>query len=290
MLPKNFLIIGGDRRQAYAANTLCKSGDGKIFAAAIPKELLDKEIIISDDIIAAISISDYIVLPIEKSADAKTVHTPLVSCDIKMEEIAAAARKGTLITGGRVSQRTREIFAKRGHEIQDYLKREELAVLNAIPTAEGALMLALRESGTTIWGSKVLIAGFGRVGKACARLFIAMGADVTVLARSHEDLAWAKLYGAGAVSLKSRGVDCKNSEIIINTIPTMIFDREALSELKKGTVIIDLASVPGGVDLDSAEDFGINATLALSLPGKVAPVTSGEIIAQTILNIISEMR
>ena len=46
--------------------------------------------------------------------------------------------------------------------------------------------------------------------------------------------------------------------------------------------------MPGGVDFDSAQRMGITAIHALSLPGKVAPKTSGEIIKNTIFNILEE--
>ena len=58
--------------------------------------------------------------------------------------------------------------------------------------------------------------------------------------------------------------------------------------LKKGSLLIDLASKPGGVDIEEAGNAGVKTIWALSLPGKVAPISSGEIIARTILNILEE--
>ena len=53
--------------------------------------------------------------------------------------------------------------------------------------------------------------------------------------------------------------------------------------------MIDLASKPGGIDFDAARELGVNTIWALSLPGKVAPISAGQIICDTIHNILTEM-
>ena len=52
-----------------------------------------------------------------------------------------------------------------------------------------------------------------------------------------------------------------------------------LENMAKHTVIIDLASPPGGTDFALATEMGIKTIHALGLPGKVAPVTAGRILA-----------
>jgi len=54
-------------------------------------------------------------------------------------------------------------------------------------------------------------------------------------------------------------------------------------------LVIDLASNPGGVDREAIKEMKIKFVLALSLPAKVAPVTSAEFIKDTIYNIYSEI-
>ena len=70
----------------------------------------------------------------------------------------------------------------------------------------------------------------------------------------------------------------------------MIFGREQLSRFADDTIFIDLASKPGGIDFASAQELGKKVIWALGLPGKTAPVTSGEIIAETIDNMLIERR
>ena len=76
---------------------------------------------------------------------------------------------------------------------------------------------------------------------------------------------------------------------MFNTVPTMIFDKALLMNTDSNTLIIDLASLPGGVDFETAQKFGTDAVRALSLPGKCAPKTAGEIIKTTVFNIIEEV-
>ena len=70
----------------------------------------------------------------------------------------------------------------------------------------------------------------------------------------------------------------------------MIFDAHTLAKTASNALVIDLASMPGGVDFRAAERLGIKAIHALSLPGKVAPKTSGIIIKNAVYNIIREAK
>ena len=71
-------------------------------------------------------------------------------------------------------------------------------------------------------------------------------------------------------------------DIIINTVPHMVLTKERLNYVKKDCLIIDLASKPGGIDQKIAEGKGIKSIWALTLPGKVAPFTTAEIIKKAI--------
>ncbi|MBJ8192724.1 dipicolinate synthase subunit A, partial [Bacillus cereus] len=89
--------------------------------------------------------------------------------------------------------------------------------------------------------------------------------------------------GLGDVYKRQKGVD-----LIFNTIPSMIITAQILSKLPLSTVIIDLASAPGGCDFRYAEKRGIKAVLAPGLPGIVAPKTAGAIIANTLVQLLME--
>jgi dipicolinate synthase subunit A len=163
-----------------------------------------------------------------------------------------------------------------------------LAVLNAVATAEGAIQLAMEETAITICRAKVLVIGFGRIGKILAHRLKGLGAHVTVAARSYADFAWIRAYGYENANTLSLEGTLGRYDIVINTVPARVLGEERLRELSKDCLCMDLASKPGGMDFAAASKLGIKAIWALSLPGEVAPITSGSIIKEAIYNIIAE--
>ena len=166
---------------------------------------------------------------------------------------------------------------------------EEFIVLNAIATAEGTIQIAMEETQRTIHGTKILVMGFGRVGKVLSNMLKGIGAEVYCEARKNEDLAWIKAYGYNPVHLNDLNENLNKFDIVINTIPFQILDKERLDLLKEDVVIIDLASNPGGVDRRVAREKGIKVIWALSLPGKVAPLTSAEFIKEALYHVLKEL-
>ena len=276
---KSILVAGGDLRQTFLALSLKDEYDIYVYG-------IDECYYADTNTCECNKKYDAAILPIPVSNDGETLFSPFYKDKISLSEIASKIKEGGTIFGGKFGK-SKEYFEKHGFETVDYLEREEFAVMNSLVTAEGALQLAMEESPETIFGQKILITGFGRIAKSLAKILVAMGADVTICARKKSYIAWAEIFGC-----KGKGFDIldKNTDfgIIFNTVPAEIFDRKRLSLINPDTLIIDLASKPGGVDFVYASEQGIRTIWALSLPGKVAPVTSGEIIARTVKNIIEE--
>lgn len=159
---------------------------------------------------------------------------------------------------------------------------------NAVPTAEGAVEIALRELPITLMGANCVVTGYGRIAKVLIRLLTAFGAHVKVVARKYGDLAWVYTGGSEAVHISEMSGCLSDADILFNTVPTAILGEDKLKKLGRDCLVIDLASKPGGVDFETAKRLGIRTIWALSLPGKVAPITAGEITLSTILNILRE--
>ena len=206
--------------------------------------------------------------------------------DFDLSLLDGAVRRGGRVFAGGSFPALEEYCKAHGLTLYNYLAREELQVLNAVPTAEGALEIMIRELDITLWGAKVLITGFGRIGEVMARMLAALGSHVTVCARRPEQLAKAEGMGCGTVTFSGKLDELLPCfDAVVNTVPAVVLDEKRLLLLKKGCLIVDLASKAG-----TAADVKTEARIihALSLPGKTAPVTAGIIIGKTIENILRE--
>ncbi len=278
-------VIGGDKRFVSVAEAFLKRDN--ISALLCGFERLQPVIPCVSPYDAARG-ADVLVLPIPCSVDGVNVNAPFAEREIPLERVFRSMSGNTLILGGRVDEALYKLAANHGFEIIDYLCREELAVLNSVPTAEGAIEIAMRELSTTLWGQNVLIAGFGRIGKTLAADLKALGCEVTVCARRQSDLAWCSVDGYKTTSFDRLKNDLCKYSVIFNTVPSLIFDAATLACTAEDVLLIDLASSPGGVDFESAKRLARRTVWALSLPGKVAPITAGQIIERTVASVLRE--
>lgn len=169
----------------------------------------------------------------------------------------------------------------------DYNKKETFLTENAFLTSEGAVALYKENSDTSIYGSKVLITGYGRIAKALHRVLGSMGADVTVCSRSEESKIKALFNGADHIAFEE--LKNKNDyDIVFNTVPHIIFTKNELDALNTDTVLIDLASFPGGADTLYAKSKGIKLIDGKRLPSIYSKKSAGELIGKTVCQIIKE--
>jgi dipicolinate synthase subunit A len=181
-----------------------------------------------------------------------------------------------------------QIAAQKNLRLIETMKLDEVAILNSIPTAEGAVQMAMEMLPVTIHGCKALVLGFGRTGATLSRLLGAMGARTMVAARRPGYLARITELNLIPVPFYKLDEYLYDIEIIFNTVPVLVLTEEILRKVSPEAVIIDLASAPGGTDFRAAEVLGIKAVLAPGLPGKVAPRTAGMILAQVISRLLLE--
>ena len=273
---KRILIIGGDTRINYLAQAL--SDDGYIVTRYEMGEALK----------TAIEKNDAVLLGLPASKDDKTVDAPNLKESILLKDLFRLMGNSRLLLAGKMSEAVKAVADVFSVQWVDYFMREELEILNAVPTCEGALQIAMEELPITINGANALVTGFGKVGEPLSVMLKNMGADVTVCARKVAARSKARAMGMRAVDFSYLGDAVAESDVVFNTVPQKIINRECLIGAGK-TLIIDLASKPGGIDLDAAKDANVKVIWALGLPGKVAPVTSGNIIKETICNIFSEL-
>ena len=280
-------VIGGDLRQLTLADLLEADGyDVMIFG--FDRDIKTGELCLARDIDEAL-LADMIILPVPVSFDNRTINMPFSDDPLLIKELVSGINPLSVVFGGRISPELSAALGARGIMHRDYMKRDELAIRNAVPTAEGAIEIAIAETPITVHGSKCLVLGYGKVGKVLAKALDGLGAVTYVEARKYADLALIESHGCIPLTMNETKTRINEFDIIFNTIPALVLTKDVLEKVDPRTLIIGLASKPGGVVFKAASELGINVIWALSLPGKVAPVTAGIIIKDTITNIIGEL-
>ena len=243
------------------------------------KEMLKEEGKVTSELKEA----KYILAPIPLSKDGGVITGTNITCN----DFISMCKDKIVFTGG-ISDSLKRTLENNNIKYYDLMKYNEVAILNAIPTSEGAIMVAMECSDITLSGSNVLVLGYGRIGKILSRMLHGIGAKVYCEARKKEDLAQIKAMGYNNIDLNDLDEFLPSFDYIFNTIPDMILNKKRLDLVKQNVCIIDVASYPGGVDFEYAKERGINARLELALPTRVAPLSSSIYIKQKIDEIIQD--
>lgn len=273
-LAKKLLAAGGDCRQTFAVEYLV-SRLKKVYTVGAKNAVGAVRLASADELDERV---DALLLPAVPMEDIEHVSAPFYEKRLPIKELAAKIKRGGTVFSGDLPRETEYELLSSGFVVENYMRDEKTVLLNTVPTAEGALGIAIGETPRTVRGSAAAVIGYGRVGESCAELFRSVGASVTVFERREDKRTRAKLRGSAAASIDSVGN--YRGDIIINTVPARILTEEVLCGLPKSTLVIDLASKPGGVDMRAAAALGVNVIWALALPGKTAPATAGEIIGE----------
>jgi len=285
---RKFAVIGGDMRNLYLAELLKKDYHCvKIYGFDRSGNTWARK---SQSVDSVLDGAQIIVGGIPFLSDKEYVNMPLSEEKLKFSRLLEKIPENSVLIAGVISQRTIEQLNQKNVKCIDIIKREEMAVLNAVPTAEGAVSILLQELPKTLKDSTVLIVGYGRIGKILSRMLNGFGTDVWVAARKFSDLAWIEAQGFKPVPVSQIDRYIGDMDAVVNTVPALVITKEILKKARTDCYLLDLASAPGGIDFEAARELKIKFNWALGLPGKVAPLTAGDIIRKTIYNIIDEER
>ncbi len=275
-------VIGGDKRMGYIAELLEKGG------VDVTVALLDGAEGVERVPLSQALACEMIILPTPVSKDGETLFSPQSEESVQMVDIISKLRAGVSLLGGSIPKDMQKSAALRGVRCVDYLEREGVAAQNALPTAEGALMLAIQNSEITVSGSSCLVIGCGKCGRALARLLRRCGASVAVSARKNKDHLWSRLHGCEAVETGALAEIFPRFDFIFNTVPVRVVDARLLELMRTDGLLIELASGASGVDMTAAQRLKRRAIFAPSLPGKYSPRTAAEILHRSINGILTE--
>lgn len=268
-------LIGGDSREKYLAYQLERNGIEIIHPEQVDR-LKDKKV-------------DFIVLPTPVTMDRFTVKATEGQRKVTLKEVLEIAEKGQLVFGGMFPAEFRTELVEKGAIVADFMQMEDIAIQNAVATAEGAIAEAVYMSNEVLHGQEVLVLGYGRCAEVLADKLKGIAAKVTVMARREEARARAWTFGNDSSTFDDLS-QLEKYHFIFNTVPSMCITREWIDRLNRYCCIIDIASKPGGTDFDYCSKKGIRAKLCGSLPGRYAPKTSGELLAQKIGTILKETK
>ncbi|MFS0839300.1 dipicolinate synthase subunit DpsA [Paenibacillus sp. 1P03SA] len=283
------VFIGGDARQLEVIDKLIELDASvtligfdnlqKPFGGATGKQLSAE----------ALEKADALVLPVVGTDEQGRVEGIFSGSELTLTaELLGALPKHAVIYTGMAKPYLKQLCAAQGLRLVELLERDDVAIYNSIPTAEGALMIAIQNTDITIHGSQSMVLGFGRTGLTMARTLQGLGAKVKVGVRKPEHFARALEMGFTPFYTRELYQEVANIDLLFNTIPTMIVTAQIITNIPHRAVLIDLASKPGGMDFRFAEKRGIKAMLAPGLPGIVAPKTAGRILANTLSQLMVE--
>lgn len=261
---KNLVLVGGDIRMMLLK--------GKLESEGYKVETLG----LYENDHADFKKADAVILPVPTTKDKETVFTPLSNRKILLKDIEDSLTPSQPILCCNYNFPNMNCF--------DYNASDSYALLNAVPTAEGAIKIAIENTDFTLWKSKVLVIGYGRVGKILADRLKKIGADVTVSARKSKDFATLAAYSIDYIETGSLNNKPLPYDIVFNTVDFPVLYESAFKG-SRCRLAIDLSS-KGGFDMHVAEKNGVKAIFASGLPGKIAPATAADILFLTVINYL----
>ncbi len=280
-------VVGGDLRQACLARLLLEDGHS-VGVYALERQQFPEKIYDVKNPKVQFAKMDAVILPMPVTVDGIYLNAPLSNAPYHMETILDSIPPEKVVLCGAASPQVCAQAESNRLKCMDYLQREELAIRNAVPTAEGALQIAMEELPITLHGARALVLGYGRIGSLLARRLHSLGAMVSVSARSYAAFAHIDAEGMKPLDTRMLTGQLGAFDVLFNTVPAKILGTAELAELREDCLVIDLASKPGGVDFDGAQKLSRRVIWALSLPGKVAPISAAKAIRDTVYHILEE--
>ncbi len=283
----NISIIGADLRQIYMIKSLFDKGY-TIYTYGINNDLVTDIIRKTSSLHEAIQESDILICPIPFTKDNKDIAFLNLYEDKNVKHFMEELNEKHILFAGLIPAFLSNHCNRNKITVYDFMKMNDVAILNAIATAEGTLVEAIKRSTINMHGSKSLVLGFGRCAQVLASKLKALNVDVYIGARNKDAVALSIAYGYNGILLDNIDKYLNDFDFVFNTIPALVLTSEKLEKLSPYVTIIDIASAPGGLDYNIAEALNLNASLCLGLPGIYSPKSSGEILADVVETILIE--
>lgn len=277
----DFLLIGGDKRMSYCLQMLREQGHN-VNTYLVPGDSTDKAS--HDTLKYYMTKSTHILCPTPFTKDSENINiSPECSYEkLPIEEFLSVINKNHTLIGGAIPKAVTDTLNQKNIPFYDLMTSKSLTYANAYLTAEGLLKYIIETVPFSITGSQILVLGYGKCGSAIAKTLKALGGVVTVYNRNKYYDCKAKAVGFITLCRLPFGNYLSEFDIIINTIPNIICQKEHLSHIKKTAFIFETASSPGGFDLNYINDMKLQYKNCPGIPGKTSPMTAAGIMINAI--------
>lgn len=269
----NILILGGDKRSISLKEILIEN---KFNVKSLFLNYNDKNI-------TNINEFDIVILPIPFLKN-DLLNAPFHNEQINSNQVINLLKnfKGKIIGG--LNKDSEKLLSENNFNFLNILKDEKFTLINAIITAEGTIQKLIKENEKSLFESKVCILGYGRVSKALSRRLVPLCETLIIYNNPSINYIYSKIDNINSRTINHFKHEAKNFDVIINTIPSLIITEDILNSLNNSTLIIDLASLPGGIDFEKAKEKNIKTIHYLGIPGKI----SSKSAANAIFNFLKE--
>lgn len=268
-------VVGGDEREQEIARQAAGVGaEVRAFGFPWPSGGIDG-VLQASTAAAALEDADYVLFPIPGIADDGSLFAPDHPEPIFPDRslLRHAASSATIILGA-ADHRLEEVADDLGLQLVEYEADRELMLLRGPAIVEGALQQAIAHTDVTLHASTSAVIGQGNIGRLLTRTLVLLGARTHVIARNPVQRAEAYAAGATAHTFDQLPDLIPQLDALYSTVPVQLVGREELARLRTGSLVMDLAAPPGGIDLAAAKELGHRAVWARGL-GRRAPVTVG---------------
>ena len=279
-------VAGGDDRQVYAAEALGEKGFS-VKTYGLPKDPEHSQVKKASSLEEALEDADLIAAPVPFLLIVR-IQGQEFYIDLTEENFLKYLKKGSLFCAGGIPEDFLEKAGKKGIRCFDYQKDPFTAMENTIATAEGAIAQAVLKSPVNLRGSVCLVIGYGRCGRTLAGYLRNMFCRTMVWEKDREKAAQAKAAGLEILEERELPQALDLTAFLFQTAPCVVLKKELLKYIRKDTCIVDIASLPGGLDYPAAQELGLSPLHLLGIPGKYAPKASGEILASAAVGKLSE--
>lgn len=229
----------------------------------------------------AISKSYIIVTGIPVSKDKEFLTGEYTNLKLKLNEFFLKLKNNFLISG-MIPEKYEKIIIENKNCMLDLLKDESYTIANAKITVEGIIKYLIENTKISIFNSKILVLGYGRIGKILCNVLKNFSENIYCMPNDVIEMELLKANAINVILNDNLEKFLEKFEIIINTVPKLILTEKKLNLTNKEVFILDVASKPGGIDRDFAEKNNINYLWKLGVPAEISPVACAQKIKEMI--------